>query len=715
MTAQRPVVAKMIDFSAELNGNQMSAVVSPPERPALVLAGAGSGKTRTLTYRVAWLLSECAISPSEILLLTFTNKAAVEMLDRVYSLTECEPRRFWGGTFHSIGNRFLRIEGRSIGISSDFTIMDSEDSVSALKNAAEKACPKFFSNKENPRPALLMDIISYARNTCLSIPRAMAERFSWIETPAERIADIAQAYTLAKRNGNLCDFDDLLELWLSLLESNPDILEKYRERFANVLVDEYQDTNALQCRILDLLAGGGHITAVGDDAQCIYSWRGARLDNILRFRERYPAAYIYKIEQNYRSTAQILAFANCILDSMPVDEAYKKTLLPARIGGALPMVLRALDSSSQGRMVASMILEIIDAGRYAAGDIAVLYRSHFQSMDLQLCLQEKHIDYVITSGVKFFEQSHIKDVIAQLRWVANPSDFVSFWRFVKFLPKIGEKTALKIYSAAREISEKTGESLPSVLCQSKIHSKVPQAAREIFADMASSLAEIEKMLLCEKLQNSKELDAGDAWAEPAPSQADFFDRFADDSSALSESAELSCFDNALERAHTPADIVRYACSGWYVNAMKTMYEDWNDRVDDFDALVEYAAKYANFWDFLSNVSLEMSESEGSKNPGLSGERRSDRVRLMTVHQAKGLEFPVVFVIGAAEGLFPTQRSIDEGDVEEERRLFYVAATRARDHLIITYPRAGMVNGVFEERVQSRFLESVPRQLYSIGF
>lgn len=664
---------KAIDFSSELNGSQLSAVVSPPEQPALVLAGAGSGKTRTLTYRVAWLLSGCRMFPSEILLLTFTNKAALEMLGRVCSLTGYEPRSFWGGTFHSVGNRFLRVEAASLGISPDFTIMDAEDSVSVLKMAAEKEFPKFFSGAGNPRPALLMDIISYARNTCLDVSHAMAERFPWIETPSEQIERIAGTYGLAKRNGNLCDFDDLLELWLKLLETDSGVLEKYRERFANVLVDEYQDTNTLQCRILDLLAEKGRITAVGDDAQCIYSWRGAQIDNILRFRDRYPGAHIYKIEQNYRSTARILSFANCILDSMPVDKAYKKTLLPSRNNGDLPVVLRALDSKFQGKIVASMISEIANGGRYRAGDIAVLYRSHFQSMDLQLCLREKGVDYVITSGVKFFEQSHIKDVVSQLRWVANPADFVSFWRFVRILPKVGEKTALGIYSAARELSGRTGESLPSTLRRTEVLSKVPAAARGFFDRMSSNLAEIEGMLPCVKPQNS---------------------------------------DGAVERAHTPADMVRCACSGWYADAMKTMYENWTDRVDDFDALAEYASKFSDFGDFLANVCLEISEGEVPKNPELDGARRAGKVRLMTVHQAKGLEFPVVFIIGAAEGLFPSQRSIDDGDVEEERRIFYVAATRARDILIVTYPCTGMVNGAFKERAPSRFLWGIPTKLYN---
>ncbi len=702
------MVDRRIDFSEELNSSQLSAVVSPPERPALVLAGAGSGKTRTLTYRVAWLLSECGIRPREILLLTFTNKAALEMLNRVNALTGFEPYKFWGGTFHSIGNKFLRIEGKAIGLKPDFTIMDAADAEAALKVAVNETRPKFLSNKDNPRLPLLMDIISYARNTRQTIPHAMADRFSWLETPAEQIVELAEAYAFNKREANLCDFDDLLELWLKLLRENPEILAKYSGQFANILVDEYQDTNALQCEILDLLASSGRITAVGDDAQCIYSWRGAELDNILHFRDRYPAAFIYKIEQNYRSTSQILAFANHILESMPVDDVYKKTLIPARKGDSLPIVARALDAASQARIVATMIMEIIDGGKYKAGDIAVLYRSHFQSMDLQMRLQEKRIDYVITSGVKFFEQAHVKDVIAQLKWVVNPSDFISFSRFLKFMPKIGEKTALKIYTTARDLSRKEGKSIPSVLGDVRVLAKVPLVARDLFADMAKGLAEIEKTIDASKTSEEVLEDSPESAPETL-TQTDFFASFETSTQALKKVS--TNFENVLELDCSTAHIVKLACSGWYVNAMKTAYENWQDRVDDFNALIEYAEKYEDFSDFLSNVTLEISESDA--NDAQKDQKPLDRVRLMTVHQAKGLEFPVVFVIGAAEGLFPTQRSIDACEVEEERRLFYVASTRARDHLIITYPRVGMINGSFEERMPSRFLECVPTDLYTV--
>lgn len=689
-----------IDFQKELNADQYVAVTSPPDRPALVLAGAGSGKTRTLTYRVAWLISECSIRPREILLLTFTNKASHQMLARIEALTGCSPREFWGGTFHSVGNKFLRIEGSAIGLEPNFTIYDTEDCDKIIKKVVDENFPHFFSNKDNPRAKLLREIISYARNTRVSITSAMAYRFSWLETPVNQIEEIAKLYDAEKRASNACDFDDLLELWLKLLQENPEILEKYRNRFANILVDEYQDTNKLQCEILDLLASRGNLSAVGDDAQCIYSWRGAEIDNILLFRERYPSAYIYKIERNYRSSPQILKFANQILDRMPFDdEEYRKVLVPAREGVCNPRVVCSMDGASQGRKIAQMISEIEMAGRYGYDDIAVLYRSHFQAMDLQLQLQYAKIPFVMTSGVKFFEQAHIKDVIAQIKFVENPKDRMSFLRFCRFMPKIGDKTAFKIFDKICEVSALNTIPAWRAIKDKKVLAKVPSASKQVFAQASEDIGKLGELI--ERLKNS---ESSKNETEKVEVQTDFF-------ADLAHSAEL---DKTAE-PHTEEDcslkaIIKCACTGWYQDTMKTIYEDWQERAEDFDALLEYASKFDNFDDFLASVSLEIDDAEGREsNEPLS------RVRLMTVHQAKGLEFPVVFVIGAADGLFPTQRSIDEGDVDEERRLFYVASTRAMDFLIISYPRVSMVAGNFEMRKASRFLEDIDRSCYDVEY
>lgn len=691
-----------IDFNAELNSDQYAAVTSPPDRPALVLAGAGSGKTRTLTYRVAWLISECGFRPRDILLLTFTNKAANQMLARIESLAGYPARSFWGGTFHSIGNRFLRIEGGALGLEPNFGILDTEDSDKVIKKAVEEAYPHFFSNKDNPRSKLLREIISYARNTRSTIQTAMAYRFDWIETPAPQIAEIARAYEAEKRASNNCDFDDLLELWLKLLSENPDILKKYSDRFGNILVDEFQDTNKLQSDILDLLASRGNMSAVGDDAQCIYSWRGAEIDNILRFRERYPAAYIYKIERNYRSSPQILNFANKILDGMELDdEEFKKTLVPARNGNFKPRVMPAMDGASQGRNVARAIAEIESGGRYGYDDIAVLYRSHFQAMDLQLQLQYAKIPFVMTSGVKFFEQAHVKDIVSQIKFVANPKDSVSFLRFCRFMPKIGDKTAFKIFEKIREVAASKSLSEWRVLSDKKVLAKVPAAAKQMFEAAA---ADIEKLGGLVELAKRSEKHSAAEPAEKILVQTDFF---ADMAHAPERKVAADAAENTTEADFSPKAIIKCACGGWYRDAMKTLYEDWEERAADFDALFEYASKFDDFDDFLASVALEISDAEGRES------EVGGRVRLMTVHQAKGLEFPVVFVIGAAEGLFPTQRSIDDGDVEEERRLFYVASTRAMDLLIISYPRVSAVGGNFEMRQASRFLEDIDPSTYEL--
>ena len=369
---------------------------------------------------------------------------------------------------------------------------------------------------------------------------------------------------------------------------------------------------------------------------------------------------------------------------MPTADEYRKTLVPAKSGLRKPVILSAIDGGGQGRLVAELIREIAEGGVYSYSDIAVLYRSHFQALDLQLQLQYKNIPFVITSGLKFFEQAHIKDIVAQIKFAANPKDFTSFARFVKSLEKIGDKTALKIYNAAAAVAAKSGVSLCAALSDKVVASKVPAAARAEFAEMAASMKEIAAAV------------SATAGGQGAARQLNLFD--APPPPAADSSAEKY-----------PEEIVKQVCSGWYKNAMMRLYEDYPDRARDFDALVEYAAKYRDFNDFLANITLEVSESSQA---AVEADENGGRVRMMTVHQAKGLEFPVVFIIGAAEGLFPSNRSIEDGDVEEERRLFYVAATRAMDHLIITYPKVGVVAGELQARQKSRFIDSIPRDYYT---
>lgn len=668
-----------IDFEKELNPDQYAAVCAPADVPALVLAGAGSGKTRTLTYRVARFIAECKIYPQELLLLTFTNKAANQMLERVCALTGVEAWKFWGGTFHSVANRFLRKEGASIGINPDFTIADADDSEKMLKHCVEANFPKFFANKENPRASLLKEIISYSRNTCKTAEQTLRDRFAWLETSPEEIEKIAKVYEDARRGASILDFDDLLELWLKLLQEDECVRERYAARFKNVLVDEYQDTNTLQCRILDLLCASGRISAVGDDAQSIYSWRGANIENILNFKKRYPQGAIYKIGLNYRSTPQILDFANGILEGHEAGEDFKKYLTSSRGGSKKPYIIRPIDALSQAKIAVDLIEELTRGYKpeYKLSDIAVLYRAHFQAMDFQMQLNYRNIPFAITSGAKFFEQAHIKDAVAQIKFAANPRDLMSFIRFMCFLPKVGEKTAQKIYDKAVAVAEKAKINIVEALASKEILAKVPEAARQFFPAVAAGILDVNLSVRKARLKNSP---AEDLFEKNTP-------------------------------AMPPKDMVRSVCGSWYADCMKNKYDDWQDRIKDFDALYEYASRFPDIDMFLASASLEMGEGAGAKDAGQYGER----VSLMTVHQAKGLEFPVVFVIGASEGLFPLERCIEEGDIEEERRLFYVAATRAKDLLVITSPKIVMARGRAEMREPSRFWAGVDKNLYERNY
>lgn len=668
----------IIDFKGELNPEQYAAVSAPYDVPALVLAGAGSGKTRTLTYRVAYFIRELNLRPQQLLLLTFTNKAARQMLDRVERLTGVESWRFWGGTFHSIASKFLKLEGASIGLNSDFTIADAEDAEKLLKLTVNEMYPRFFANKENPKVALLKEIISYTRNTCKSYTHSMQERFSWLETDPSEIEKIALAYENRKRASNLCDFDDLLELWLRALQEDDVLCERYQNRFANVLVDEYQDTNTLQCKLLDKLCAKGNISAVGDDAQCIYSWRGADIDNILNFKERYPNAQIYKVGLNYRSTPQILNFANEILSDVDTGDDFKKQLTASRVGSKKPQVVRTIDQQSQARVVADLVEELTfgASAPYKLSDIAILYRAHYHAMDMQLQLQYRNIAFAITSGLKFFEQAHIKDAVSQMKFAANPLDIVSFSRFVKFMPKIGEKTIERIYEKASAVAKKSNISIPEALRTTEVLSKVPEVSRKIFSSMADCIYDLNMSIKKSRAPNVM--------------KSDLFEK---DVKVLA-----------------PKDMVELVCEGWYSELMKTTYEDWQDRKGDFDSLYEYASRFPDVDMFLASASLEIAEGAGENR-----EAFGDRLSMMTIHQAKGLEFPVVFIIGASEGLFPLQRCIDEGDVDEERRLFYVASTRAKDFLVICFPRITFGKGHSDLREPSRFIKSVNQKFYEKNY
>ncbi len=640
-----------IDFRAELNDEQYAAVTAPPG-PMLVLAGAGSGKTRTLTYRVAWLLHQ-GVDAREILLLTFTNKAAKEMLRRVEELTGTESRRFWGGTFHGIGHRLLRLHGEEIGMDRRFTILDAGEAESLLREAVDEVDKGFFKDKGHPKPGVLLDIISLARNTCQGFPDTLRRYFPHHEDLHEKVAVFAGVYERAKLAHNVVDYDDLLVRWLELFEKSPGLAEGYRRRFRHTLVDEYQDTNILQARIVDTMAGHHSVMAVGDDAQCIYSWRGANFENIITLPDRHPGTTIHRIETNYRSSPEILALANSVLSNQVRGRGFEKELRAARGSHQKPFVVPALDSREQALFIASRLRGLLDEGR-GLKDVAVLYRAHFQSLDLQVELSRAGIDYVITSGVRFFEQAHIKDLVAHLRFVFNPGDVLAFTRLAVLLPKVGEKGARKLYELGMGLARENGLHPIDALLLPKAIAKAPADARDDLTALLHSLRDMRE----------------------------------------------------AARGGSPADVVKLGVEGWYGLYLKGAFANYAQRLDDLVALIGFAAKYDDPSDLIAQITLLTSETA---DRSVDAER--DAVRLTTVHQAKGLEFDVVFVIGLSEGQFPLRRAVEEGDVEEERRLFYVAVTRARDELYLCHPRLNTRGGPVMNAPPSRFLQELPESLY----
>ncbi len=670
-----------VDFRGDLNDEQFAAVTSP-RGPALVLAGAGSGKTRTLTYRVAWLLHQGA-RPWDILLLTFTNKSAKEMLERVEDLTGIPRGQFWGGTFHSIGQRILRRNAAVASRSPDFTILDQKESEHLFSEIVKAADGAFIKDKTNPKAAVILDAYSHARNTLRPLPDVLTERLDWMKGGTEKLLKFCADYEAAKKERNLCDFDDLLSLWLFVLENDPTVLAHYRQRFQHILVDEFQDTNRLQSRIIDLLASEHQIMAVGDDAQCIYTWRGADWENIMAFPQRHPGTQFHTIDLNYRSTPEILDFANEILRHRPQVDGFERKLRSVRSSGVQPTVFTVGDTSQQAKLVGRKILQLHHEG-HALADIHVLYRAHYQSLELQMELNALGVPFVITSGHKFFDLIHIKDILAHLRFVYNPLDQVALSRLLCLLPKVGPVAAEKIAKAAREINEAQGRGMVRALRDPAVLKRVPETAKDDFNDLTITL---EDML--EGLEAAK--------SKPAPTRPD-----ADLFRAAADAASLKV-------ARTPAETVRVCIEGWYGVFIKTIFPDWREREQDLQGLIGFAAKFEDIGDLVAQVALLNGESSDKK-----AEPEEDMLRLTTIHQSKGLEFPIVFLLGVADGLLPLTRAIDDGDVEEERRLFYVACTRAENLLYLFSPRFAVSGEGYRPLDPCRFLEEMNPDCYELA-
>ncbi len=619
------------DLLAELNDQQRAAVTAP-DGPALVIAAAGTGKTRTLTHRAALLASHTPIP--YILLLTFTNRAAKEMLERTAHLLGCPPTTLHGGTFHSVANRMLRYHANRIGYNRDFSILDEDDSARLLKQCITELGLK--GDKKFPKPDILLGLFGLAVNRETKLQETLEMRFPDPKADIDGMIKAHDLYTRYKHEMQAMDFDDLLLNIVRLFRECPDIAAKYQQYYQYILVDEYQDTSHIQSEFVDILAKQHrNLMAVGDDFQSIYSWRGADIDNILSFGTRYPDAHVYKLEQNYRSVPGVLDVANDVIAGNP--EQYQKTLVPHRTGDAKPVLVQLSDGRHQARYIVEQVMRLIESGTARPGEIAVLYRSHFHAMELQLELARAQMPYTVVSGVRFFEQAHIKDVVAPLRLAANPADGLAFARWMELLPKVGPKRAQSMWA-------KLGGRLDLHDFESRatLSDLLPADARGVWCSLESAL-----------------FPAGDT--------------------AL------------LDR---PDKFVETFVKDFYADVIDTTFENPRSRQDDILELCTFAAKYPTTAGFLEEMALLTNvDATGQQVPDSHDAEPADTLRLTTVHQAKGLEWKAVFILWMVHGMFPSARALDEpGTMAEERRLFYVAVTRAKDRLWLCSPKMRRTGG-----------------------
>ena len=660
--APRKTSSSAIDFPSLLNEQQLAAVVSKPGA-ALVIAGAGSGKTRTLTYRVAYLL-EKGYEPYHILLLTFTNKAAGEMLARVGQIVPQDVHGIWGGTFHSIGNRILRRYGELLGYTKGFSIMDREDQNSLLAQVRKESglakTGKKDTDKRFPKASVLADIFSITQNLDRPIDDVLHERYLQVEEYFDDIKKLQKAYEKKKLATNSVDFDDLLCKTLHLLENHQEVRERYQEKFRAVLVDEYQDTNPVQSRMIDLFAAKHrHLMVVGDDAQSIYSWRGADFRNIMGFSERYPGCTVHKIETNYRSVPEVLQLAN---ESISANvHQFEKTLVPARESkNFTPAQIQVSDPSQQAAFIGSRIEEVVDELGIAYSDVAVLYRAHFHSMELQMELTQRSLPFKLTSGPRFFEQAHVKDVSSFMRFIANRRDEVAFKRMLKLVTGIGDVTADKLWRTWLGCAASSNdEPLPNSFSSLLLGFRVGARSEKDWRQLAYTL-----------------------------------DELVEDHEPVS-----------------PSKMIKSIVGGVYEDFAQAEFPNFEQRMQDIDQVQRYSEQFATLDEFLTKLSLETNSEHNQ-------DKDEDKIVLSSVHQAKGLEWPVVFVIWLTQGMFPSKRAMEVEEYntdafEEERRLFYVAVTRACDQLYLLHPMfrpggRGRTDDYYQ--MPSDFLTELPSEL-----
>ncbi len=626
-----------VDYEKELNPQQLEAVMQK-EGAILVIAGAGSGKTKTLTYRVARLIED-GINPANILLLTFTKKAAAEMLSRASIVLDSRCEKVAGGTFHSFANIILRKYSACLELQNNFTITDRADSEDIINHIRSQIIGK--QEKRFPKKATILDICSKSINKNIPADEVIAAEYSQFEHCTDKINEIIIEYNNYKRKNSILDYDDLLLYLRTLLESQPDIRKKLSNQYKYIMVDEYQDTNTIQAQIIKLLASEhNNVMAVGDDSQSIYSFRGANFKNILDFPDIFPNTKIIKLEQNYRSSQNILALANEIL--LKAKEKYTKNLFSTIENPIKPALISASDSKTEAEFIAQRILEISEENDIPLNDICVLARSARMTYELEIELAKKGIPYKKFGGLKFIEAAHVKDIIAHLRVILNPNDIISYTRILLLLDGIGNQTANKLLPVLTEDGDINDKKLP--------------------------IKNTEAVIALSKLINENQ-----------------------------------------QNIYSPSKVVQNVIK-YYEPILKDKYDDYTKREKDLEHFIALSEKYSSLEDFLSDLALEPPDT--SMTDVEEGAYKDEFLTLSTIHSAKGLEFKAVFIIGAVDGRFPSLYSFNSSEeLDEELRLMYVAVTRAKTHLAITYPidmfdySTGMVLSK-----PSRFLDGIDQNI-----
>jgi DNA helicase-2/ATP-dependent DNA helicase PcrA len=620
---------KQVNFKEDLNDEQLE-IINNIEGPMLVIAGAGSGKTRTITYSVAKLLST-GVKPSQIMLVTFTNKAANEMIKRVEILLGKRPKGIWGGTFHSIANRFIRMYARTLGLKANYTIMDETDARALMKLSIEKADTRELKERF-PNSRMAKSILSYSINCNKSIREVILWKYSQFDNDdiIKKLEDVIKIYKEKKAKDNLVDFDDLLIYWNQLLDERA-VAQLIARNIRYVLVDEYQDTNYIQDEIIFKIVKQNpehNVIAVGDDAQSIYAFRGANFQNILNFEKKYKNCKRYTITYNYRSVPQILALANdSILNN---KNQFKKIMQATRHSGIKPFQVNVGDDLEQAGFITNQILKL-RSENIPLHDMAILVRAGFHTLRIELELKNKNIPYEVRAGVAFFEKAHIKDMIVHLRIIENPFDEVSWTRIFSIIQGIGTTSGTKIFEAISKVENPIGALKNDTFYAENLKgSKIPKEG------IRNTIAHIKNL-------------------------------------------------ESLTPEDSPSEVIKKLIKV-LSDYIKIKYNNWEDRLDDLNQLSIYANNFPNIRKFLENLSLNLSNLE-SKTV-LSGNRREEEKPLIisTIHRAKGLEWSIVFIPMLCEDSFPSSRvKGDSEGFEEERRVFYVAVTRTKDQLYLISP------------------------------